>query len=178
MNGLGIPVGLVVEVYKVGSGIYNNIRKKEDEKFDNEYAKRKAEIESLKVKVNGYDTDYNAVNNVYTVLTPEVVSYKRSLPNSHSRGSSSSGSVFIDENIASQIREFLKPYQFYIDTNTKQITPVYPEAATKVWGTDESGNRVITSSLTTNNSSSNKKKVNIIIIAVAAIAATYLIFKD
>lgn len=177
MNGLGIPVGLVVEVYKVGSGIYNNIRKKEDEKFDNEYEKRKAEIESLKVKVNGYDTDYNAVNNVYTVLTPEVVSYKRSLPNSHSRGSSSSGIVKIDDDIASQTREFLKPYQFYIDTNTKQITPVYPEAAAKVWGTDTNGNRVITSTPTTTNNSA-KKRINIIIIAVAAIAATFLILKD
>lgn len=173
MNSLGIPVGLVVEAYKVGSGIYNNIRKKEDEKFDNEYAKRKAEIESesVKVKVNGYDTNYNPGNNVYTVLTPEVVSFKRSLPNSRSGRSRK-----FDDDIKSQIREFLKPYQFYIDTYTKQVTPVYPEAAAKVWGIDENGNRVVTS--TTTNSSSNKKKVNIIIIAVAAIAATYLILKD
>lgn len=171
MNSLGIPVGLVFELYKVGSGIYNNIRKKEDEKFDNEYSKRKAEIESLKVKVNGYDTNYNAVNNVYTVLTPEVVSFKRSLPNSRSGRSSK-----FDDELKSQIREFLKPYQFYIDPYTKQVTPVYPEAAAKVWGIDENGNRVVTS--TTTNSSSNKKKVNIIIIAVAAIAATYLILKD
>lgn len=167
MKGLGIPIGLILEVYKVGKEIYDKQREKEAAQWQQAIENDRAEI----VKINGYDTMYNGKTKIYTVITPEVRNLNINAPfEFHGRAD------FYDKAYKSGL---LNPYMFYIDTNTKQVTPVYPEAAAKVWGTDPNGNRVITSTpTTTNNSSSNKKKVNIIIIAVAAIAATYLILKD
>lgn len=171
--GLGLPL---LKIMSIAWKIDQKQGEKLDKEWQAEYDADKAAI----VKIGGYNVWRNN-KGIYTIITPEVYKWRqgKELPfvyEYHGRA---------DLHNALEKSGILRPYQFYLDINTKQATPVYPDEFARVFlggsSYNNSGNYVTSQQASTQNKSKNKsKKKKYIALAVLGVAAVgmFLILKD
>lgn len=175
--GLGLPL---LNIMSIAWKIDQKQGEKLDKEWQAEYDADKASI----VKIGGYNVWRNN-QGIYTIITPEVDKWRhgKELPfvyEYHGRA---------DLHNALEKSGILRPYQFYLDINTKQATPVYPDEFARVflggssynssgnYVTTGGGNYVTTQQAATQNKSKKKKYIALAVLGIAAVGM-FLILKD
>ncbi len=174
--GLGLPL---LKIMSIAWKIDQKQGEKLDKEWQAEYDADKASI----VKIGGYNVWRNN-QGIYTIITPEVDKWRhgKELPfvyEYHGRA---------DLHNALEKSGILRPYQFYLDINTKQATPVYPSEFARVFGGgssynsggssyNSSGNYVTIQQAATQNKSKKKKYIALAVLGIAAVGM-FLILKD